>query len=237
MIDYIRIGRFEFEENGESCAFVEWSAKGIRRLINRAANQNLIAATSNSFTAITKRLSEEKKLAIREIFLKLSTSSISTEEEWKQIIPILEDILKEFELTVNDKTKKFLLWTNETVLSDIDQGTMPQALPNHYVYQEKEGGRCVDLEFGSIHSVKGRTHLATLVLETYLRTHNMRAILKNLCANPPRSYGSNQSRLKCQYVAMTRAKALLCLAMPKEFVDITAQELLQKIGWTIKIVE
>ena len=140
-------------------------------------------------------------------------------------------------MTVNDKTRKFLLWTNETVLSDICQVTMPQAFPNHYVYQEKEGGRCVDLEFGSIHSVKGRTHLATLVLETYSRTHNMKAILKHLCANPPRSNGSNQSRLKCQYVAMTRARALLCLAIPIEFVDTKAQKLLQKIGWTIKFVE
>lgn len=49
--------------------------------------------------------------------------------------------------------------------------------------------------------------------------------------------GANHSRLKCQYVAMTRAKALLCLAIPIEFVDEKTQKFLKDIGWTIKLVE
>jgi hypothetical protein len=115
--------------------------------------------------------------------------------------------------------------------------TVTQRVPNHYRYQNQESGRCVDLEFGSIHSVKGRTHLATLVLETYSKTHNMKAILNNLCNKPPKSVGVNHSRLKCQYVAMTRARALLCIAIPVEFVDEKAQKLLNEIGWNIKFVE
>ena len=237
LIDYIRMGRFEFQNNGELYAQIEWTAKGVRRLINTAKGQNFIVATNNPFSSIIKPFPEEKQLALRKYFYELSSADISTEENWKTTTSILEDILKEFNLTLNKKVEKFISWTNETDLNVNTQETAPQALPNHYVFKDKKSDRCVDLEFGSIHSVKGRTHLATLVLETYSKTHNMKAILKYLCNKPPKSMGTNHSRLKCQYVAMTRAKALLCLAIPVEFVDEKTQKLLKGIGWTIKLVE
>ena len=73
-------------------------------------------------------------------------------------------------------------------------------LPNYYVYCDEETKREVDMEFGSIHSVKGRTHLATLVLETFMKSHNMKSILDYLCGEPPkRMKSSSEKRLKCQY--------------------------------------
>lgn len=92
--------------------------------------------------------------------------------------------------------------------------------PNHYVYTDINTNRSVDLEFGSIHSVKRRTHLATLVVETYLYTHNMKSILKYLYGTPINAKSAaEEKRLKCQYVAMTRARALICLAIPIDFVN------------------
>ncbi len=64
----------------------------------------------------------------------------------------------------------------------------------------------------------------------------MKSILKFLCCTPPKSVGNNSKRLKCQYVAMTRARALLCLAIPIEFVDEKSQKKLQEVGWEIKII-
>jgi len=141
-------------------------------------------------------------------------------------------------LPTTEEKSSYLLWSNETNLNiNIDeQERTIQVLPNHYIYCDKKTERYVNLEFGSIHSVKGRTHLATLVLETYSKAHNMQAILKYLSNKPPKSMGSNQNRLKCQYVAMTRAKALLCLAIPVEFVDEKAQKSLRDIGWSLKFV-
>ena len=69
-------------------------------------------------------------------------------------------------------------------------------LPNYYVYCDEETKREVDMEFGSIHSVKGRTHLATLVLETFMKSHNMKSILDYLCGEPPkRMKSSSEKRL------------------------------------------
>lgn len=237
LIEYFRIGRFEFEKSNELCAQIEWIAKGIRRLINKAKGQNLIAATNNPFLSIIKQFPEEKQLEIRKDFYILSSADISKEEEWQSVVSILKDILKGLDLKINEKVKEFIAWANENNFNCNAQEAIPQGMPNHYVFQDKISERCIDLEFGSIHSVKGRTHLATLVLETYSKAHNMKAILKYLCNKPPKSVGSNHSRLMCQYVAMTRAKALLCLAMPIAFVDVKAQKLLQDTGWTIKVID
>lgn len=44
-------------------------------------------------------------------------------------------------------------------------------------------------------------------------------------------------RLKCQYVAMTRAKGLLCLALPRENVPEEIQKGLMDFGWNIVFVK
>ena len=77
----------------------------------------------------------------------------------------------------------------------------------------------------------------TLVVETYLRTHNMKSILKYLCGMPSKGNPANEKRLKCQYVAMTRARALICLAIPIDFVDNKMQKKLTQLGWSLKVVE
>lgn len=236
LIEYSRIAHKRFKESSEMCVFVEWCAKGIRRLINKAANQNLVEATNNPLKSIIKQLPAEKEMLIRGYFLKFSTLPITTKDDWKQIIPVFEDILNEFELKFNKATNKFLSWVAEIKLSQECIPASTKASPNHYIYKDNTSARCVDLEFGSIHSVKGRTQLATLVLETYSRTHNIKSILKYLCGKPPKSIGTNQGRLKCQYVAMTRAKALICLAIPVDFVSEKEQCMLRDMGWKIVVI-
>lgn len=75
--------------------------------------------------------------------------------------------------------------------------------------------------------------MTTLVLETYMRTHNIKSILKYLCGNEPKTKSCPEKKLKCQYVAMTRARALICLAIPVDFVDDSIQDKLKQLGWNI----
>ena len=44
-------------------------------------------------------------------------------------------------------------------------------------------------------------------------------------------------RLKCQYVAMTRARGLVCLAMPIDNVNAEQREALEKLGWEIQEIK
>ena len=129
-------------------------------------------------------------------------------------------------------TNKYIYDIIQTV-----KGNTQRKGDNNYVYQDPDTGRSIYLEFGSIHSVKGRTHLATMVLETFSSAHNIKSILNYLCGKPPKkATKTNLGRLKCQYAAMSRATALLCLAIPNEFVDADTQKLLIDNGWAINVL-
>lgn len=237
LVEYFRMGKSEFIEKNETACQVEWIVKGLRQLINKARNENSIAATNNTFSTIIKILSEENKMIFRKLIANLMARDISSKDNWEHLSKHFQRILELFGTTFNDKTNKFLLWADDEAIND--PGCIPSDIThvNCHTYQNEGTGRCVELEFGSIHSVKGRTHLATLVLETYFRTHNIKSIIKYLCNTPPKSSTKNQNRLKCQYVAMTRAMGLLCLAIPKEFVDEKTHGELQNVGWHLQVIE
>ena len=234
-IDYYRIGQSEFEQTREISSMIGWLAKGLGRVINKAAAKYLISLTNNTLSAILKLLPLEKHLTFRKTILDLAFSEIRDENEWKLICEKVKNLLALFDLSSNQNVLSFLKWTTCTGSESNGNDSAPK--DNRYHYSDPESGRVVSLEFGSIHSVKGRTHLATLVLETFSSAHNIKSIKGYLCGNPPRNLSpSNANRLKCQYVAMTRATALLCMAIPIEFVNEQEQNMLIANGWEIKIV-
>ena len=235
-IDYFRIGKSEFEQTGEISSMISWLAKGMGRVINKAAEKHLVGFTNNSLAAILKVLSNEKHLSFRKAMLDLALSEIRAENDWNTIKVKVENLLELFDLTPNRYVSSFLKWT--ACAESKSREDDPVTKDNLYHYLDAENGRMVSLDFGSIHSVKGRTHLATLVLETFSGAHNIKSILGYLCGKSPRKLTpTNSKRLKCQYVAMTRATALLCMAIPIEFVDVDCQKLLIKNGWEIKVIQ
>jgi hypothetical protein len=72
----------------------------------------------------------------------------------------------------------------------------------------------------TIHSVKGETHDATLLLETcFKRGHDLRKAIPFLAYNGndcASADDSTKEHLKRIYVAMTRPRELLCLALLKD---------------------
>ena len=44
-------------------------------------------------------------------------------------------------------------------------------------YRFTQGARAVDIDVGTIHSAKGQTHMATLVIETFFKKHDMEDLL------------------------------------------------------------
>ena len=101
----------------------------------------------------------------------------------------------------------------------------------------------VEIAVGSIHSVKGQTHTATLVLESFWNDHNLES-LKEWILDPSRQWKSKdgvrrKSRLKLHYVAMTRPTHLLCLAMKRSSfeedgnLDLEQIRMLEERGWRV----
>lgn len=78
----------------------------------------------------------------------------------------------------------------------------------------------LDIEVGTVHSVKGETHVATLYMETFFRTGHEGKLLWNQFLGLPyekRSSDSvNRKALNIAYVAMSRPRYFLCVAISKE---------------------
>jgi hypothetical protein len=98
----------------------------------------------------------------------------------------------------------------------------------------------VSIRLGSIHSVKGETHTATLVLESFNKTHHLKKLLPWLLGTRPKPGFDNtgesdslRERLKLHYVAMTRPSHLLCLAMHKDALGPVHRNQMEKKNWVI----
>lgn len=101
----------------------------------------------------------------------------------------------------------------------------------------------VHIHLGSIHSVKGKTLTATLVLDSYFEGHHLNALKPWLLGQRSGGWTAQRTpkqegpvllgRLKLHYVAMTRPSHLLCMAMRKD--SFTNEELatLQIRGWNV----
>lgn len=103
----------------------------------------------------------------------------------------------------------------------------------------------IRIHVGSIHSVKGETHTACLVLETFWHAHNLAKLSPWLTGT--RSGSKNEGmqqlcRLKTHYVAMTRPSHMLCMAMKAstfmkdDELDPEAISLLEGMGWTVRVL-
>lgn len=93
----------------------------------------------------------------------------------------------------------------------------------------------VKIRVGSIHSVKGETHTATLVFDTFYYGHHLSALRPWLLGNRVGKGGEGsrmQSRLKQHYVAFTRPTHLLAIAMKE---NLSSDEIiaLKGKGWRV----
>lgn len=103
----------------------------------------------------------------------------------------------------------------------------------------------VRIRLGSIHSVKGETHTATLVLDSFFHNHHLSELKPWLLGTKSGGSSINRrgrqvfegprilGRLKLHYVAMTRPTHLLCLAMRKDAFSEGEFDTLAGRGWTI----
>lgn len=103
----------------------------------------------------------------------------------------------------------------------------------------------VRIRLGSIHSVKGETHTATLVLDSFFHNHHLNELKPWLLGTKSGGFSTNRrgkqvfegprilGRLKLHYVAMTRPTHLLCLAMRKDAFGEGELNTLASRGWTI----
>lgn len=92
----------------------------------------------------------------------------------------------------------------------------------------------IAVEVGTVHSVKGETHRATLYLETFFHKSCGEYLIDQLIGTPYDGKGGKRKEmcLRIAHVGMSRPTHLLCVALNKSLVDQKHQELEVK-GWKI----
>lgn len=226
LIDY-----FRRKESSKSFSDeVDWIAKGIRYYINSSTRVR-VSYKRNDWYSLVKEIDSDQQLLFRKEFQKLLSLGCSTEAEWERSSQEIVSFCEKW-FGARLQSSRTTKW-----VEDIHESENKQS--NNTVRYSDATGRTVNIILGSIHSEKGRTHLATLVLDTSWYERNIISILPWICGkNIPRKIGDrNLKRLKCHYVAFTRPRGLLCVAIPSNAISGEDIELLTQRGWKIKVIE
>jgi len=107
------------------------------------------------------------------------------------------------------------------------------------VYQRETTHSRVEVTIGTIHSVKGQTLRAILILETFNRSHDLQQLVERgpLKGTAAKKLGKQfEEHLRRVFVGMTRPTELLCLAVLDEHLNTNDRTALETLGWTITTV-
>ena len=156
--------------------------------------------------------------------------------------------LKEYKESVLEKLLKVIL---DTFDQEIDMSLFKAVISNYTIdidsnrnsnlYSFTKDKRKHNILVSTIHKVKGETHTATLVLETYKDGYDVFQLLELLKGNKKKGFDAKK---KLIYVAMTRPTHFLCLAVHKkhthrkkvcEFTDMD-KKLLEVKGFDVEIL-
>lgn len=229
LIDYFYIAEEQLCKTREFAQKVDWICKGILKLIKMSQKKE-IKYSNSAFRTIVRNVPTNH---VRENLLVICDMDYTSPKVWNKTLEYIYEVFGDFINIEKMKTEKFTEWKGAV---EKEGQEFEDKSTNKRMYKDEASGRSVELQFGSIHSSKGRTHLATLILETKYYEYNLSSILPWLAGKNGKLGQRNKQRLKCQYVAMTRAKGLICLAMLEDNVSSEMQKNLIEFGWNIEFV-
>jgi DNA helicase II / ATP-dependent DNA helicase PcrA len=129
-------------------------------------------------------------------------------------------------------SRQFLVWERISAAPLMDKKATKIS---ENVYLHRAGGLELPIRFDSIHGVKGETHAATLVVQTFARQHDLPSILPALLHQ---THGNGlraavHGHCKRLFVGMSRPRALVCLAISSEHISEKDQASLTGCGWNV----
>ena len=236
-MQYVFAGQGKSEIRHETHVMVEKIAEGFLRMADFAVDGKTLIRRKHPHRQILKLL--EKAPEIREQYQNLvlqltAKQEIPTTEtwegHWRGVVRSIAEALVDSKLT--DEADNFLTWNDKS-----NTPASPTNKSRNNIFRYRNNGREVSIQAGSIHSVKGQTHTATLVLETFWHDHNLEHILPWFTkkkhgwkiADGPHQ----EERLKLHYVALTRPTHLLCLAMKREGLSEEQMNAIRTRGWRL----
>ncbi len=244
---YLARARFETASSNNSDKLVNAAASALLTASELAGGTYGPIARKSPHRRVIDLLAETEArasyLALQEIILK--NRGEITPVIWKAAaLPLVETIIRQLSgaTELGDDVTAFLIWPQPNPLQEGEASIFTR---NDNVLAYPSDAPQVQVRLSSIHSVKGETHTATLVLDSFYFNHHLSELKPWLLgAKVGGSVISKKgkivfessrmlSRLKLHYVAMTRPTHLLCVAMRKDTFAEGELDTLASRGWTI----
>ena len=206
--------------SGYSERAVEGLATAMLRLARMTSNVAELRARRRAHRHVCRLLQDTPQelesytaIARRQAIGRLPGSERAWNKAWVPRIRKLAETIADSSLASSDDVDEFLAWPEDAAAVP-STGNDRAQFSNVYCYPRQSPK--VSIKVGSVHSVKGQTHTATLVLETYWHDYNLRSLLSRIDGSKEAGGTEGvrqQTRLKVHYVAMTRPTHFLCLAL------------------------
>lgn len=260
LINYLSHARYLTRETKSVFVGLEKFAEGVLRACFDISNDFMAEIKGTSFSKI-KSASNKHRAISREVDDVLSASYTKAvlqslinsnkmdEDNWADLTEI---VLKMINSLINMpdielSEIKFLGWHEEELPAGcFEDGSGERN--NLYLHSFNNSEDTIDLKLGTIHSVKGQTHTATLLLESTNRGPVFGQLKPYFLGEERASEatGSKKNWLNTLYVGLTRPTHLICLAIPESHkqsatrnITWTSQEfeILKARGWKVARVK
>lgn len=252
-VQHVLAGRARAVTTGEAFPAVQMIAEGILRLAGMGADEITMSGRRNCHRRVLQHLEESAAhqacytILISRFALGQKPLTRKTwNDRWRYAVRGIAEAVARVQLS-GEEVDAFLAWTVEP-----DSGELPPTIRRNRdnIYAYPRDAPKVSIRVGSIHSIKGKTHTATLVLETFWQDkkerHNLELLLPWLTRNKTGSGSAGvhqRTRLKLHYVAMTRPTHLVCLAMKRSTFENSEGNLdpellgqMEQRGWHVESV-
>lgn len=243
LLGYVRVAWHRRMSSGECNESVKLVMKGVIELIRlvmpNAIPRNVLAA--RWLWEALKSNTESTQSFRRLLWDWCVDGRPVVEESWPEKVESLKASLNPvFGDNWSPEAQDFCNWSAEEAKPLPRAGTGISSSQN--VFRFEADGRHVDIHMGTIHSAKGQTHVATLLVETFYKKHDLADLLPWLSGQKTGAASNikkeQQERMRLVYTAMTRPSHVLCLALRGNAVrqtDRTAElrERLESRGWRI----
>lgn len=246
-IDGVRRARAHLAISGHAHESVEMIARCLLHLAERAGLRKPVQIRTTLHRYIERSLATNAKLLKayqRGIYLYLFYPHPLREKRWVEThVGLLKRLIQELhpgeEVSMTTDVEAYLAWAEPGDTVEVES-QVPRKTINTYRW-EAGGHEPVDVQLASMHSVKGKTHSATLILETFSGQHFLEMMLPWLEGKPlvkkehQVTYRKNRMLM---YVGMTRPTHLLCLAIRSSALGegearVERRAALQAQGWVI----
>lgn len=234
-IDYIYYAKHLLKTSGNYSLSYESFLKGLQNYFNKMNYSFFIddEKIQPTVSELKKYLIQSKLyIDVNSIFLQMLKLDL-THINWRKFIDKLQGI---FEMTSMATDDFFLYKENDNLVEE--EGNVNG---NNFCLTVDD--QEIIIEVGTIHSVKGETHGATLVLETKRNKFNFESIIDLILEleskRPTNKQKNRMALMKETYVGMTRPRYLLGLACDKSifYNDKNGEERRDKaraLGWNIE---